>query len=565
LAVTPFATLLATESDHPVSFDRQGNEVRWEQFLRAVAGVSARLVERREQKWAIDIADSFDYAVALFACWNSGKTAVLALPHMLDVGAPAQQLDGIIAAGERDAGPLPLIATNDIEPAPLTDPRLDPAAEVVLFTSGSTGEPARVRRYIHNIEAELRVLESLFGSNIGAGRIYSTVSHSHVYGMLFRLLWPIVTRRPFASYDFEYPENLLGGASGGNALITSPALLKRIGHLAQPAAHPWAMVFSSGGLLPEAAAKDAMRLLGCCPVEVLGSTETSGVAWRRQQERGAAERWRALPKVRIRQDDEGFLEIESPFVGLAGWHRMGDRVRLETSDSFELLGRGDHIVKIEEKRVSLAEIERKATQHAWVNDAAAVALGDDARQQIGLVVQLTAAGNLQLMEQGRRHVSETIRRALRGSLEAVAVPRKFRFVDAIPVNPQGKRLPEVMRDLFERPAPVIEPRIVGQSVVPPRGVFKLVVPPDLFYLEGHFPGRPVLPGVVQLHWAIGLARRYLDPGPAFKGIEGLKFHRIIEPDVPVTLTLELAIPAGKLHFRYESELGVHSQGRILFG
>ena len=46
----------------------------------------------------------------------------------------------------------------------------------------------------------------------------------------------------------------------------------------------------------EAQVPDATRLLGTCPIAVLGSTETSGVAWRCQSEHGASEVWHTLPE-----------------------------------------------------------------------------------------------------------------------------------------------------------------------------------------------------------------------------------------------------------------------------
>jgi len=411
-----------------------------------VGGLAARLSESELRYWALNTSDSFQYGCALFACWSAGKTPVLAPQYMLAGAKYGLEFDGIIGSGRADAKPV-----ISFEQLDLTDPLnsiIPSTSELILFTSGSTGQPTQVQRSILNIEAELDVLESLWGETLADARVYSTVSHRHVYGMLFRLLWPLVTQRAFAVFNFEYPEHLLGQASSGGALITSPALLKRIGHLEDPVDTPWRTIFSSGGMLPGYAAKDAARLLGVCPTEVLGSTETSGVGWRQQLTEGADELWHVMPEVRVRQDEEGFLEVSSPFMGLSNWHRMGDKVRLQTNRSFDLLGRGDHIVKIEEKRVSLAEVEQRAIELPSVVDAAAVALEDGARQYLGLVVQLSELGLVASNEKSSKQVNATIRQSLRSKLDPVAVPRKLRFVNAIPVNEQGKRQPETLQELF---------------------------------------------------------------------------------------------------------------------
>ena len=109
-----------------------------------------------------------------------------------------------------------------------------------------------------------------------------------------------------------------------------------------------------------------------------------------------------------------------------------------------------------------------------------------------------------------------------------------------------------------------QPRIIRETIEPPRADFELVVPEDLYYLQGHFPGRPVLPGVVQVHWAITLAKQALHLQGEFTGIKALKFHRIIEPSTSFTLTLEHSAEPDRLRFSYSSELGKHSQGSILF-
>ena len=111
---------------------------------------------------------------------------------------------------------------------------------------------------------------------------------------------------------------------------------------------------------------------------------------------------------------------------------------------------------------------------------------------------------------------------------------------------------------------IVEPEIIAASVEPLRADLEISAPEELYFFRGHFPEQAILPGVVQVHWAIELARSYLDLKSSFKGIEGLKFHRVITPCSTLRLTLEKSEQTGKLHFSFASEDGVHSQGRILF-
>jgi acyl-coenzyme A synthetase/AMP-(fatty) acid ligase len=275
--------------------------------------------------------------------------------------------------------------------------------------------------------------------------VLATVSHRHVYGLLFRILWPLLERRPFATFDCEYPEQLQGEIGSGNALISSPAMLKRIGHLAAGSGR-WRAVFSSGGFLPAEAAADVSRVLGVEPNEVLGSTETSGVAWRTPSSAG----FELLPSVEVRASAEELLEVRSPFAGVEGWQAMGDRVAFRADGRFELLGRADRVAKIEDKRISLSEIERRLAEHAYVKDAVAVPLEDEARQYVGAVVELTAAGLEALAARGKRALGTELRAALRGRIDAVALPRAFRFPAAMPVDAQGKRQVAALEQLFAR-------------------------------------------------------------------------------------------------------------------
>ena len=437
------------DTDHVACFNREGDERGWQDLLAAAARVAEHVGQSRGRRWALNLEDTFEFTAALLGCWVARKTPVVAPAPMLEGHAASLSFDGVIESANAAIAARERVVFEKLEPTSARISEIAPTAELVLYTSGSTGAPKEISRQVHNLEAELAVLESLWGSTLATARIFSTVSHRHVYGLLFSVLWPLLNRRPFATFRLEFPEQLVDGGGPERALVSSPALLKRIGHLGA-GARAWRAVFSSGGLLPADAAADATRVLGVCPTEVLGSTETSGVAWRRQLQPDTTA-FTTLPRVETRASADDYLEVRSPFSGQSSWLRMGDQVRFAGGGRFELLGRGDHLAKIEDKRVSLAEIERSLLESPWIKDVAAVALDDGARQYVGVVAQLTSDGAAALASRGRRSFSEALKTALKSRIERVAVPRKFRYVEAIPVDAQGKRQRAILAQLFVTP------------------------------------------------------------------------------------------------------------------
>lgn len=82
--------------------------------------------------------------------------------------------------------------------------------------------------------------------------------------------------------------------------------------------------------------------------------------------------------------------------------------------------------------------------------------------------------------------------------------------------------------------------------------------------RGHFDAAPIVPGVVQLQWAIDYCSHYLYPlSPLdIERVEALKFQQVIPPDTTVDLKLELT--EGRLQFAITSNEVRHSSGRVVF-
>lgn len=89
--------------------------------------------------------------------------------------------------------------------------------------------------------------------------------------------------------------------------------------------------------------------------------------------------------------------------------------------------------------------------------------------------------------------------------------------------------------------------------------------PEIDYFNGHFPGTPILAGVVQLNWAVEYAREYLKlTGVDVSSVEVLKFQKVLEPNTEVILSLTRKAD-DKFLFDYSSAQGNHASGRIKLG
>jgi hypothetical protein len=553
---------------------RRKGDFTWVDLEGHVAGLCAQLAAHPKGRWLLSCESSYAFCVGLLALWHTQRIAVLppnTQPDSLRESAHAAAgviTDGVVIPGKIALSPLASTLTGSTWKA------LIPARAILeLFTSGSTGERKTVRKTLAQLDQEVAVLEKTFGHRLGACTVYATVSHHHIYGLLFRLLWPLSVGRPFADATFLLWDEWLAQLPSRAAavLIASPAHLERIVPENEKVLRKKSIrvIFSSGGPLQESAAERFQTHAGHAPIEVFGSTETGGIGWR--ERRGADALWEPLNGVKVSIDNpkNSRLRVQTSFGASKAWILMGDRGRLFPRGRFSVEGRADRIVKIEEKRLSLDDMERRLQQHPQVKSARILLLESkpDTRSSLGAVLILTPQGRRQVARAGRAVFLTTLRAHLRKSFEASTLPRVFRIVQDFPVDGMGKVSRAVLVPLFRSSFDplVTTPQRLKKSETPRGLTLRVRVPETLAYLEGHFPNQPIVPGVVQIQWVAEAAMAWLRKRFVVRRMDAIKFKTPLLPGHEFSIVIEHALSEGEALLRFSLMDGetLFSSGRLV--
>lgn len=545
--------------DAPVAM-RDRAVLRYAEFATCAAHWRQAFVQVAGARVALYFEDSAEFAAALLGAWHAGKDVVLPADVLPDTLRRLQPLVDAAAGDLPEQSVLPRVQRCAEGSETTTWSPLDPTCTLLyVFTSGSTGQPKLIPKRLAQLEREIAALETAFAARIGRGCVHASVTHQHMYGLPFRLLWPLASGRVFAARRTVFPEDMVRAleASPDGVLITSPAHLKRL-----PEQLDWTRartsmraLFSSAGPLPDAALPLCDRVFGQRPIEIYGSSETGAVAWRRR-DIDVATAWQPLPGMQVRIEGDA-LSLRADWLENAGWQCGADRV-VPRGEGFELLGRSDRIVKIEEKRVSLATIERALCDSGLVEEARALLLPGE-RARLAAVVVPSAAGWQLHDHDSRRALGERLRSVLADMVEAVALPRHWRFPWAMPVNASGKTTEAALLALFDARRP--QARLLQHT--PDAATLQIEVAANSPYFDGHFAGSPILPGVTQVDWVIRFAHELFALPPNFARLENAKFHDWIGADTRIELALQRTA-ADSLAYRISSAAGLHASGRILF-
>ena len=384
-----------------------------QQALRLAGGLQAQGVRRL----AVHVDDAATLAIALLGAWRAGAEVLLSADLQPQTRTRWQaQVD--LWLSDQPGDPQ----LDDLLGEPLASADLDPdQCRISLCTSGSSGEPKRIDKCLRQLGNEVIALEQLWGASLGDAHILGSVATQHIYGLLFRVLWPLCAGRGFARKAQPFPEDLQRASREhpSFAWVASPALLKRMGdNLDWPGLSSVRRVFSSGGELPAAAAERLQQRLGQWPTEILGSSETGGIAWRQGEAL-----WQPFADVELSQDADGALRIASPYLPAGHVEHSADAAEFASDGRFRLLGRLDRTVKLEEKRISLPMLEQALCSHAWVAEAR-LGVIEEGRAFLGSLLVPSAEGLHVLRNQGRRALVEGLRAHLAEHCETIALPRR---------------------------------------------------------------------------------------------------------------------------------------------
>ncbi|MFT8472436.1 AMP-binding protein [Acetobacter persici] len=501
-------------------FVTSAGPVTGQAFLR----VAHRLAENLPDQPVVPVcADVFLFSLLFAATLIKGQYVLLSSDRSsLRLAELAQQHNAvcITLAGDPEVSQLPAggkVLQSDVslsDDPPLSghrdfNPVIDARRLVaVVFTSGSTGQPVGHEKYWGGLVTRSVTARVLLDPEAGPASLVGTVPPYHMYGFETLVLQALNTRVKTIAGADHYPADWvarLEKASAPRILVTTPLQLRGLvkSGLMVPAVR---RVVSASAPLPEKQAEEAERFLKTEVTEIYGSTETGSVAIRRTL---SGPYWSWYRDIGLQTLADGRVELSAP--GALN-HVLADFIETGEAGTFKLLGRVTDLLKLGGKRGSLAALNAVLNSLPGVEDGAFLppdmsGADPQARMQAFVVAPTVPA--------------ETLLQALRPLIDPVFLPRRLVPVAALPRNAVGKLTLQALRELA-----------AAQNAEEEIGTF--TVPHDHPCLAGHFPGQPVVPGVLLLEAACALLNE-----PGFE-CDMVKFLHPVLPEQPVVFSMRQA-------------------------
>jgi 3-hydroxymyristoyl/3-hydroxydecanoyl-(acyl carrier protein) dehydratase len=198
--------------------------------------------------------------------------------------------------------------------------------------------------------------------------------------------------------------------------------------------------------------------------------------------------------------------------------------------------------------------------HDWTEDVRAFAgpPGPGGAPTIAVCVVPSPAGVSALRTRGKQHLAAEWQRQLAGHGLEAGTALDWRLTEELPaaasdLRPSGDQAAWL---------PIVTDLVVDRGAG--RLDCGLRVPFDMPIFRGHFPSRPIVPGVLQVGWAVELARAHELAEGRLGGIVAAKFRRLVRPGMLLDARLNRGPRAGQIEFQYASGHAVVATGRLQF-
>jgi len=306
----------------------------------------------------------------------------------------------------------------------------------VYFTSGSTGESTAALKTKQNIESEIKALSSLL-KKYNIKRVIVTVPFIHIYGSLTGLFYPYFNDIDIILKEHFLPNDLLDICDDNSLVITTPLYIKALNKISTKKDLSKSLFLSSTAPLDPKEAKAFNEKFSCPVMQLFGSTETGGIAYKFNDE----VLWTPLENVVIETNVNNELKVKSPFVSevLLEKDFVNTQGEIQTFDfiereneKFKLIGRSSQILKIAGKRYSTIQIENILEEQEYI-EKALIFVKTDKDSLRGEILDIT-------LETKKEFRPKEIKQILQNNLSNLKFSMDLKCVEKIPTSSVGKKL-----------------------------------------------------------------------------------------------------------------------------
>lgn len=359
-----------------------------------------------------------------------------------------------------------------------------------LRTSGSSGIPKLIAKDFSQMCNEARFLVNFIQHDLGLPsikHILCSVQQYHLYGLSFAVFMPLfLPTKPQVLKIEPFIENIM--AFSQDVLITSPTLLHKITQIEEVSENfkNLKLIISAGSPLEDKVRKQLKT--HATILDIYGSTETGVIGY------NVGDGLERFATVNLSCNSKKELIVSSPWCKKIQTSDMAEIIE----DKILLLGRSDDIIKINDKRFSLHEVQLKVKQNPLIADCFAYSRNN----RIALALQLSLEG----IEHFRVHGKQGIIQSIRDDLELKNVAsylRFFKIITHISRDSQGKISKEQRQSLIQLKEKIILEKVEKSDH---HAIFEGVINEGCFCFDGHFVDFPLVPGFVELGLAIEYAK-----------------------------------------------------------